>query len=264
VNANEIANGVLSALVGITAGCAFVDYWAACIIGAMSVVLYHLGCFAEYKLKLKDTARVVPVHAVCGLWSLLAIGVFQAGDPARCNLHAAFEGLCYCHLRLPQLSQGEIFLSQLCGALIMIGISLVSCSILYGLLYIIPMQPFVWLAEKVFFLTPKNAPPLWYRGGWLFTSPEDRCVPKGGRMFILPDTDSTDGVFIQGSHWEVRGRGGSSGGQYGSLEAVRGSVVNGGSGSGSGGGKVRRTPRSSNSSNSRQKVGGEQDNKNIE
>ena len=32
----------------------------------------------------------------------------------------------------------------------------------------------------------------------------------------------------------------------------------------SGGGKVRRTPRSSNSSNSRQKVGGEQDNKNIE
>ena len=69
----------------------------------MSVVLYHLGCFAEYKLKLKDTAHVVPVHAVCGLWSLLAIGVFQAGDPARCNLHAAFEGLCYCHLRLPQL-----------------------------------------------------------------------------------------------------------------------------------------------------------------
>ena len=33
VNANEIANGVLSSLVGITAGCAFVDYWAACLIG---------------------------------------------------------------------------------------------------------------------------------------------------------------------------------------------------------------------------------------
>ena len=33
VNANEIANGLLSALVGITAGCAFVDYWAACLIG---------------------------------------------------------------------------------------------------------------------------------------------------------------------------------------------------------------------------------------
>ena len=34
VNANEIANGVLSALVSITAGCAFVDYWGACFIGS--------------------------------------------------------------------------------------------------------------------------------------------------------------------------------------------------------------------------------------
>ena len=33
VNANEIANGVLSALVSITAGCPFVDYWGACLIG---------------------------------------------------------------------------------------------------------------------------------------------------------------------------------------------------------------------------------------
>ena len=70
---------------------------------AFSVVFYHLGCYAEYKLGLKDTARVVPVHGVCGLWSLIAIGVFQTGGPARCNLHAAFEGLCYCHLRLPSL-----------------------------------------------------------------------------------------------------------------------------------------------------------------
>ena len=145
VNANEIANGILSALVGITAGCAFVDYWAACLIGSQlplqsgqsypslvshcpfslppspialpsllpsspppphsvfSVILYHVGCYAEYKLNLKDTAHVVPVHGVCGLWSIVAIGVFQVGAPARCNLHAAFEGLCYCHLRLPAL-----------------------------------------------------------------------------------------------------------------------------------------------------------------
>ena len=32
VNANEIANGILSCLVAITASCPFVTYWAACLI----------------------------------------------------------------------------------------------------------------------------------------------------------------------------------------------------------------------------------------
>ena len=81
VNANEIANGVLSSLVAITAGCPFVSYWGACIIGGeivssptdsqhccsivVAVVLYHFGCWVEYRLGIVDTARVVPVH---GIW----------------------------------------------------------------------------------------------------------------------------------------------------------------------------------------------------
>ena len=40
-----------------------------------------------------------------GLWSLLAVAVFvQEYNPqSLCNVHAAFEGLCYCNLRLPCL-----------------------------------------------------------------------------------------------------------------------------------------------------------------
>ena len=84
LNASEIANGILSSLVAITAGCAFVDYWGACLIGCMllshflplspllipslllvfAVLFYHGGCWLEYKLGIQDTARVVPVHGV--------------------------------------------------------------------------------------------------------------------------------------------------------------------------------------------------------
>ena len=57
------------------------SYWGACIIGGertlslavsqhyccsivVAVLLYHLGCYVEYKLGIVDTARVVPVHGV--------------------------------------------------------------------------------------------------------------------------------------------------------------------------------------------------------
>lgn len=203
VNANEIANGILSALVGITAGCAFVDYWAACLIGALSVVLYHLGCYAEYKFNLKDTAHVVPVHGVCGLWSVVAIGLLGAGTPARCNLHAAFEGLCYCHLRLPVLGYGELLGAQIAGGLIMIGISVVACSLFYGTLYLLPVQPVVWVAEKVFFLTPKDKSKLHYHGGWLFTSPEDNTHNSAQMAHFVPvfhhsETDGETKPGLQG------------------------------------------------------------------
>ena len=33
----------------------------------IAVLLYHGGCYLEYKLGIKDTARVVPVH---GVWSV--------------------------------------------------------------------------------------------------------------------------------------------------------------------------------------------------
>ena len=42
MNANEIANGVLSALVSITAGCAFVDYWGAVFIGCEDSIFVKL------------------------------------------------------------------------------------------------------------------------------------------------------------------------------------------------------------------------------
>ena len=41
---------------------AFVD--AVVLHAAFGVMFYHFGCWLEYKFNIKDTARVVPVHAV--------------------------------------------------------------------------------------------------------------------------------------------------------------------------------------------------------
>ena len=58
----------------------------------------------------------------------------------------------------------------------------------------------IFFSPRVFFLTPKDTPPLLYKGGWLFTSPDDRCDPTGGGGGVFPravllagDGDSTDG-----------------------------------------------------------------------
>ena len=34
------------------------------LLVVIAVIFYHLGCYAEYKLGIEDTARVVPVHGV--------------------------------------------------------------------------------------------------------------------------------------------------------------------------------------------------------
>jgi Amt family ammonium transporter len=193
VNANEIANGVLSALVAITAGCPFVDYWAACIIGGIAVIIYHGACWLEYKFKIEDTARVVPVHGACGLWSVLAIGIFVGTDTSKCQLHATFEGLCFCTIRLPPLNYGERLLAQIIGALIMVAITSVSCIIMYGLLFLIPMPRiysqhegnrciscyngcFKWIAKKVF-----GHEAIKLEGNLLFTGPGE-IVTAADRM----------------------------------------------------------------------------------
>jgi len=87
------------------------------------------------------------------------------------------------HLLHVILSQnyGERILAQLIGGVVMIGIAGVGTFLMYGLLYVIPVKPFVWVFERVFFLNPGGQflkangrfPPLHYKGGWLLTSPEE-------------------------------------------------------------------------------------------
>ncbi|XP_065919159.1 putative ammonium transporter sll1017 isoform X2 [Dysidea avara] len=207
INANEIANGILSCLVAITASCPFVNYWAACVIGITAVIVYHLGCYAEYKLGIEDTARVVPVHGVCGLWSLLAVAVFVQYKESLCYLHATFEGLCFCDLRLPHLSWIERVGAQVIGSLVILALGL-STGIVYGILYIIPIQPFVSVIAKLTRLNHdlrgRKLKELKFYGGFLLTSPKEDFLTGQENLadVILPSNTAAAATNVNCGHTE--------------------------------------------------------------
>jgi ammonium transporter, Amt family len=74
-------NGLLAGLVGITAGCAAVTPQAALIIGAVAGVLVVFAVdFVERVLKVDDPVGAVSVHGICGIWGVLAVGLFARQD----------------------------------------------------------------------------------------------------------------------------------------------------------------------------------------
>ena len=69
-------NGALAGLVAITAPCAFVEPWAAIIIGGIGGVIVVLGVLLLDRLHVDDPVGAVAVHGFNGLWGTIAIGIF--------------------------------------------------------------------------------------------------------------------------------------------------------------------------------------------
>jgi len=79
-DASMTANGMLAGLVAITAPCAFVESWAALIIGAIAGALVVIGVlFVERVLKVDDPVGAVTVHGMNGIWGVLSLGLFADG-----------------------------------------------------------------------------------------------------------------------------------------------------------------------------------------
>ncbi|HEV8297353.1 MAG TPA: ammonium transporter [Acidimicrobiales bacterium] len=75
-----MANGMLAGLVAITAPCAFVDPYAAAILGGIAGILVVLSIsFVENKLKIDDPVGAISVHGTCGIWGVLCVGLFANG-----------------------------------------------------------------------------------------------------------------------------------------------------------------------------------------
>jgi Amt family ammonium transporter len=74
-------NGILAGLVAITAPCAFVDTWAAVVIGLIAGVWVCVATVLLEKWKIDDPVGAIPVHFFNGLWGVLAVGIFANANP---------------------------------------------------------------------------------------------------------------------------------------------------------------------------------------
>jgi Amt family ammonium transporter len=75
-----MANGMLAGLVAITAPCAFVQPWAAAVIGAIAgVIVIESILFIERK-GIDDPVGAISVHGTCGVWGVLSVGLFASGQ----------------------------------------------------------------------------------------------------------------------------------------------------------------------------------------
>lgn len=83
-------NGALAGLVAITAPCAYVDPWAAMVIGIIAGIIVVLGVELLDKLHIDDPVGAVPVHGMCGIFGTLCIGIF-----GKSSLGLANDGFIY-------------------------------------------------------------------------------------------------------------------------------------------------------------------------
>jgi len=82
-------NGMIGALVAITAGSGYVMPWAGVVIGLVAGIIIPFGVYAIDK-RLDDPVGALTAHGICGVWGTLACGLFTA--PALAAYNAFGEG----------------------------------------------------------------------------------------------------------------------------------------------------------------------------
>src|SRR5437764_6648147 len=87
-------NGVIAALVAITAASGFVAPWAAVVIGLVSGVIAVVGVIWVERIGIDDPIGAVAVHGMSGVWAPLACGLFAVPLLAK-NLATGTGGLVY-------------------------------------------------------------------------------------------------------------------------------------------------------------------------
>jgi len=94
LDVSQMGNGAIAALVAITAPCAFVDPWAAVVIGLFAGLIVPPLVVAIDKIRIDDPIGALPVHGIAGIWGTLACGLFATEERAT-SLAVGEGGLFY-------------------------------------------------------------------------------------------------------------------------------------------------------------------------
>jgi Amt family ammonium transporter len=78
-------NGAIAGLVAITAPCAYVDDWAACVIGLVAGILMVCTVVAVDKVRVDDPIGAIAGHGMGGIWGTLSCGLFTTAALAKTN-----------------------------------------------------------------------------------------------------------------------------------------------------------------------------------
>ncbi|MET0895607.1 MAG: ammonium transporter [Acidimicrobiia bacterium] len=74
-----MANGMLAGLVAITAPCAFVQPWAAAVIGSIAAIVVIEAIFFWERRGIDDPVGAISVHGCGGVLGVLFVGIFADG-----------------------------------------------------------------------------------------------------------------------------------------------------------------------------------------
>lgn len=72
-----ICNSLLVGLVSSTGVCNNCDSWIALVIGIIGTIIFLLACKLFEKLKIDDPLEASQIHAFCGCWGSLTVGIFD-------------------------------------------------------------------------------------------------------------------------------------------------------------------------------------------
>jgi len=73
----NLCSSVLAGLVSVTASCSRIEIYGASIIGLVGGIIFSWSKKLMIRFEIDDPLDVSEIHGFCGIWSILAVGLFD-------------------------------------------------------------------------------------------------------------------------------------------------------------------------------------------